>query len=58
LAEKILMAHKRRVGALELVPSDGGVFEVSVNGKLIYSKKQTGEFPDFDAVVKQLKVHA
>jgi len=58
LAEKILVAHKRRVGALELVPSDGGVFEVSVNGKNIYSKKQTGEFPDFDALVKQLKSHA
>jgi len=29
--------------------------EVSVNGKLIHSKKQTGEFPDFDALVKQIK---
>jgi selenoprotein W-related protein len=57
LAEKILTAYKRRVASLELVPADGGVFEVSVNGNNIYSKKQTGEFPDFDALVRQLKSH-
>ena len=29
-----------------LVPSGGGVFEVTVDGKLIFSKKQRGRFPD------------
>jgi len=38
-----------------LIPSSGGVFEVSVNGKKIYSKKETGKFPDFDAIVKEVK---
>jgi len=28
-----------------LIPSGGGVFEVVVDGKLIYSKKATGGFP-------------
>ncbi|MCD6186584.1 MAG: Rdx family protein [Desulfuromusa sp.] len=31
---------------VELIPSSGGVFEVIVDGKLIYSKKATGVFPD------------
>ena len=54
MAEKIL-ALKQRIGSLKLVPSGGGAFEVSVNGKKIYSKLQTGEFPDFDAMLKAVK---
>jgi selenoprotein W-related protein len=30
---------------VELVESSGGVFEVSRNGKLLFSKKQLGRFP-------------
>ena len=54
MAEKIL-ALKQRVGSLKLVPSGGGAFEISVNGKKIYSKLETGEFPDFDAILKAIK---
>jgi selenoprotein W-related protein len=54
LAEKIL-ALKQRIGSLKLVPSDGGAFEISVNGKKLYSKLDTGEFPDYDALLKALK---
>jgi len=28
-----------------MIPATGGVFEVVVDGQLIYSKKETGEFP-------------
>lgn len=31
---------------VELIPSSGGVFEVSLDGKLLYSKQKTGRFPD------------
>ena len=31
-----------QIGKITLVPSDGGKFDVSVNGDLIYSKKQMG----------------
>lgn len=33
----------------------GGVFEVTVNGEKIYSKKQTGKFPDPAAIVKTVR---
>ena len=39
---------------LELIPSTGGVFEVVVDGVLVYSKKETGEFPDEQQLVQQL----
>lgn len=44
--EEVLNYFGREVVELTLIPSKGGVFEVEVNGKLIYSKKETGEFPD------------
>ena len=31
-----------RIETISLVPSDGGKFEVSVNGRLLYSKLKTG----------------
>ena len=38
---------------VELIPSTGGAFEVVVDGVLVYSKKETGEFPDEQQLVKQ-----
>jgi selT/selW/selH-like putative selenoprotein len=29
-----------------LIESSGGVYEVVVDGQLVYSKKATGQFPD------------
>ena len=40
---------------VELIASGGGVFEVVVDGKLVYSKKATGEFPDDDVLLRDLK---
>lgn len=30
----------------ELVPSGGGVFEITVDGKLLFSKKKLERFPE------------
>lgn len=40
---------------LKLIPSKGGCFEVTVDGELIYSKLDTGEFPEDDAIVAALQ---
>jgi selenoprotein W-related protein len=45
---------KERVKSLELIPSSGGCFELTVDGQLVYSKLQTGQFPDEGRVVAQL----
>ena len=49
------MKLKQHVSSLKLIPSSGGVFEVTVNGQKIHSKKATGQFPDFDAMVKAVR---
>lgn len=47
---------RKQLGAeVELIPSGGGVFEVVVNGKLVYSKKKTGEFPDEAELLESLE---
>lgn len=36
----------QRTGAeVELVKGGGGVFEITIDGRLAFSKKQTGRFP-------------
>jgi selenoprotein W-related protein len=37
-----------------LVEGAGGVFDVVVDGKLVYSKHQTGEFPDQDKLISEV----
>jgi selenoprotein W-related protein len=39
----------------KLIASGGGAFEIRVDDELIYSKLETGEWPDFDAIAQQIK---
>jgi selenoprotein W-related protein len=54
LAAKILELGDR-IASLTLVPSGGGAFEIRANGKLIHSKLESGDWPDFDAVVTAIR---
>lgn len=38
-----------------LIPSGGGAFEIRVKDELIYSKLETGEWPDFEAIAGEVK---
>lgn len=40
---------------VELTPSSGGAFEVTVNGEKIYSKLESGRFPSEDAVLSDME---
>jgi len=48
------LLKKHRGIDVELIGSTGGVFEVVVDGELVYSKKATGEFPDEKQLLNQL----
>lgn len=39
----------------QLTPGGGGVFDVSVDGRLVYSKHRTGRFPEPDEVLAALR---
>ena len=54
MATKILDLGER-IKSLSLIPSSGGAFEIHANGKLLHSKLESGDWPDFENVVKQIK---
>jgi len=41
--------------ATELIKGRGGVFEVMVDGELVFSKAALGRFPDHDEVAVMLR---
>jgi selenoprotein W-related protein len=52
---ELLGEFEENIEALTLVPSSGGVFEVSVNGRLLYSKRKTGRHAEPGEVVEQVR---
>lgn len=38
-----------------LIEGAGGIFDVRVDGALVYSKHETGEFPNEDALLAELQ---
>lgn len=47
--------YRYDVEEITLIPSGGGVFEVMVNGELIYSKKQTERHAEEGEIPKLMK---
>ena len=54
LATELMEHFEHLIEALTLIPSDGGRFEVSVNGKLVYSKLATHRHAEAGEVVNLL----
>lgn len=40
---------------MELIPVSGGAFEVTVNGDKIYSKLETGVFPNTEEMIAKME---
>ena len=54
-----MLSHfKRDIEEMTLVPSDGGRFEIFVDGDQIYSKLETGRFPEHREIVKAIESRA
>jgi selenoprotein W-related protein len=52
MAQELLTTFADELGSVTLVPDNtGGVFEVRVGDKLVWSRKKHGRFPD----IKELK---
>jgi selenoprotein W-related protein len=46
LAQELLMTFGRRLGEVALVPGEGGVFEVRLDGVTIFSRRDAHRFPE------------
>ena len=52
LAKSLMYEFAQRLASIELIPWEGGTFDVSVDGQLVHSMRREGGFPA-DEVVKQ-----
>ena len=55
LTDALAKALKQNMSEISIAPYDDGRFEVIVDDEKIYSKLETGDFPDDATIVAQLK---
>ena len=55
MTEELLAEFETNIASWKLVPSRGGVFEFSLNGELLFSKKELGRHAEIDEIRKLLK---
>ncbi len=46
LAQELLAAHEGELAGVVLVPGRGGVFDVRIDGELVFSQKEAGRLPE------------
>lgn len=46
MAQELLTTFESDIGRVSLVPGTGGIFEVRLNGEVIFSRKQAERFPE------------
>jgi len=55
LAAELLQKYGNTIEELTLIPSGGGVFEIEKNGKRLFSKKQSGRFPEEGEIIQLIE---
>lgn len=51
MAQELLTTFEGELGEVALVPGTGGIYQVWLDGELIFSRKEAGHFPE----AKELK---
>ena len=46
MAQELLSTFEGDIDELSLLPSSGGIFEITANGQLVWSRKSEGRFPE------------
>ena len=46
MAQELLTTFEQELHCVSLQPSTGGIFEVRLNGAVIFSRKEAGRFPE------------
>lgn len=51
MAQELLTTFEQELGAVALKPGTGGIYDIRVDGQLVFSRKAADRFPD----IKELK---
>ena len=55
MASELLNKYGNAISSFTLIPAGGGVFEVTKNDNLLFSKMNKGRFPELDEVFELLE---
>ncbi len=57
MAQELLSTFDGEIAEMTLKPGTGGVFEVTADEKLIWSRKAEGRFPDIKELKQRVRDH-
>jgi selenoprotein W-related protein len=55
LAQELLMTFATDLGEVALIPGEGGIFEIRLNGEVLFSRKREGRFPEAKEVKQKIR---
>jgi selenoprotein W-related protein len=55
LAQELLSTFATELGEVALIPGSGGIFEIQVDGELIWSRKAEGRFPEAKEIKQRVR---
>lgn len=54
-AQELLVTFEDELGGVALIPGTGGVFDVTVDGALVWSRKSEGRFPELKELKQRIR---
>ncbi len=55
LAQELLTTFEAELGGVTLVPGQGGVFEVRLQGEVVFSRRAEGRFPELREIKQRIR---
>ena len=49
------MTFATDLGEVALIPGEGGIFEIRLNGEVLFSRKREGRFPEAKEVKQKIR---
>ena len=57
MAQEMLTTFEQELARVSLVPASGGMFEIRLNGILLFSRKASGRFPESKEIKQLIRDH-
>ncbi|PZQ48513.1 MAG: SelT/selW/selH selenoprotein [Rhodovulum sulfidophilum] len=55
MAQELLSTFSEQLGGVTLIPGHGGIFEIRLDGDLLWERKRDGGFPDVRALKQMVR---
>ena len=55
MAQELLQTFESDIARVSLVPGSGGIFDITLNDQLIYSREQEGQFSELKVIKQRIR---